>query len=83
LIEGVPLLAVEILSPSDTIEEIDTKITTYLSAGVALIWIIDPHRRTAMIYQPDALPRLVTENDDLTGGDVLPGFAVRFGELFE
>jgi hypothetical protein len=36
-----------------------------------------------MIYQPDALPRLVTENDDLTGGDVLPGFAVRFGELFE
>lgn len=83
LIEGVPELLVEILSPNDTVEQIDEKIDAYLAAGVALIWIIDPRRRTAMIYQPDSQPRLVTENDTLEGGDVLPGFGVRFGELFE
>jgi Uma2 family endonuclease len=83
LIEGVPLLAVEILSPSDTQEEIDTKLTTYLSAGVALVWIINPLRRTATVYCPDALPQFVNEQDDLDGGAVLPGFRIRFGELFE
>lgn len=83
LIEGVPELLVEILSPHDTVDQIDEKIDAYLAAGVGLIWIIDPKRRTAMIYQPNALPRLVTENDDLEGGEVLPGFAVPFGELFE
>lgn len=83
LIEGVPLLAVEILSPSDTQDDIDTKITTYLSAGVRLVWIINPYQRTAMIYQPDALPQLVNESGELDGREVLPGFRVRFGELFE
>jgi Uma2 family endonuclease len=83
LIEGVPELLVEILSPNDTVEQIDEKIDAYLDAGIALVWIIDPRRRTAMIYQPGKQPRLVTENDDLEGGDVLPGFSVRFAELFE
>jgi Uma2 family endonuclease len=83
LIEGVPSLAVEILSPSDTQEEVDTKLTTYLSAGVPLVWIINPLRRTATVYRPDTLPQFVNEQDDLDGGAVLPGFRVRFGELFE
>lgn len=83
LIEGVPFLAVEILSPNDTQEEIDTKIETYLSAGVALVWLINPQQRTATVYQPHALPEFVNANEDLDGGNVLPGFRVRFGELFE
>jgi len=82
LVEGVPRLAVEILSPSDTIDEINEKIDAYLSVGVPLVWIIDPYRRTAMIYRPDAPASLVTEGQELRGEAVLPGFGVMLGDLF-
>src|SRR5438477_7121804 len=45
LIEGVPVLAVEILSPNDTQAEINEKIDDYLAAGVAVVWVSDPHDR--------------------------------------
>ena len=82
LIDGVPLLAVEILSPNDTIDEIHEKVTTYLSAGVALVWIVDPYARTVTIYQPNARPSLVNEGQELRGDPVLSGFRVALGELF-
>jgi Uma2 family endonuclease len=48
-IEGIPTLVVEILSPNDTVEEVNEKIDTYLAAGVPLVWIIDPYRRTVTV----------------------------------
>src|SRR2546423_1455402 len=66
LIDGVPILAVEILSPSDTVEEIDEKVDSYLAAGVALVWVIDPHDRTVTVYRPDVRPQLFNEEQELT-----------------
>src|SRR5947199_9096262 len=34
LIDGVPVLVVEILSPNDTLDQIDEKVDDYLQAGV-------------------------------------------------
>ena len=82
LIEGVPLLAVEILSPSDTVDEINEKLDTYLAAQVSLVWIIDPYRRTAMVYRPHGPARLVTEEQELSGDPILPGFRVTLSDLF-
>jgi len=82
LIDGIPVLAVEILSPSDTIDEINEKIDTYLSVGVPLVWIIDPYRLTATIYRPQQPARLVTEGDELSGETVLAGFRVPLADLF-
>jgi Uma2 family endonuclease len=82
LIDGVPLLAVEILSPSDTIDEINEKIDAYLSAGVPLVWIVDPYRRTVTIYRPQGPAGLVAEGQELSGEPVLPGFRVALAELF-
>jgi Uma2 family endonuclease len=82
LVEGVPLLAVEILSPNDTVDEIDEKIDAYVSAGVPLVWIINPYRRTVSVYRPQARPELVTEDQHLVGDPALPGFRVLLGDLF-
>ncbi len=82
LIDGVPLLAVEILSPNDTIDEINEKIDVYLAVGVPLVWIIDPYRRTAAVYRPGHPARLVTEGQQLSGESVLPGFSVALADLF-
>lgn len=83
LIEGVPLLVVEILSPNDTQEQIDDKVDVYLTAGVALAWVIDPHDRAVLIYRPDAELELVNIRQELSGEPHLPGFRVPVARLFE
>ena len=55
LVDGAPLLAVEILSPSDTHESIVEKTDRYLAAGTAVVWVVDPDRDDTLEC-PDALP---------------------------
>jgi Uma2 family endonuclease len=83
LIDGVPVLAVEILSPNDTVDEINEKIDGYLTAGVPLVWVIDPHRRTVTVYRPGAEPELVNVRQELAAEPHLPGFRVPVARLFE
>lgn len=79
----IPDLAVEILSPSNTAREMRMKVKEYFLAGVRLIWIIDPVKRSAEILTaPDAKTALA-ESDTLDGGDVLPGFRLPLAKLFE
>jgi len=82
LIDGAPVLAVEILSPSDTQEEIDEKLDDYSAAGIPLVWVIDPHDRTVTIYRPDAEPEVVNVRQELSGEPHLPGFRVAVAQLF-
>ncbi len=83
LIEGVPTLIVEIVSPSNRAEDVDEKIAAYLEAGVPLVWQVDPRWRTVTIYRPGDEPTLVNARQELTGSDVLPGFRVPVVRLFE
>ena len=82
LIDGIPVLAVEILSPSDTLEEVNEKTDGYLQAGVSLVWVIDPHHRTVEIFRPKAEPELVNGRQELSGEPELPGFRVPVSQLF-
>jgi Uma2 family endonuclease len=82
LIDGVPVLAVEILSPNDTHDEIHDKVDDYLQAGVPLVWVIDPRDRTVLVYRPGAEPELVNVRQELSGEPHLPGFRVPVAQLF-
>ncbi len=83
LIDGIPTLVVEILSPSDTQQEIDEKIDDYLGAGVPLVWIVDPHDHTVLVYRPGADPELCTGHQELNGDPHLPGLRIPVGQIFE
>ena len=82
LIDGVPILIVEILSPSDTIEEIDEKIDLYQKAGVPVVWVIDSHDRTVAIYRPGMATEVANIRQELTAEPHLPGFRVAEAEVF-
>ncbi len=82
IVEGPPILAVEILSPSDKAEDIADKIHEYLAAGVPLIWYVDPAVRIVISYRQDGRHELFNEHQELTGGDHLPGFSVPVAEIF-
>ncbi len=83
IIDGIPTLAVEVLSPSDTYEDTNDKIDSYLGAGVPVVWILDPRRRTALVYSPEKEPRLFNSQQELPGDPHLPGFLVPVGDLFD
>jgi Uma2 family endonuclease len=76
-----PDLVVEVLSPSNTIGDMFERFSDFFSAGTKLIWLIDPERRFAQIYQPDFSVRKVSEHESLSGDDVLPGFALPLAEI--
>lgn len=83
LIDGVPTLAVEILSPKDTVEDIHDKLALYRLAGVPLVWILDPYSQTVTVHRPDAEPELFNIHRELSGEPHLPGFRVPVARLFE
>jgi len=80
--EVVPLLAVEILSPSDRMGKVMRKVKDYLKNGVSLVWVIDPETRNVTVHRAGKEPYLVEENEELTGEDVLPDFRCRLAEVF-
>lgn len=78
-----PDLALEVISPSDKADDVQTKLIEYLRAGVRLVWFAYTPTKTIWAYRPDGTARVYFETDTLTGEDVLPGFAVPVAELFE
>jgi Uma2 family endonuclease len=80
---GAPDLAVEILSPSNTPAAMHAKVADYLAAGTRRVWVVDPEARTVTVYASLLGPHRLGEEETLGGDDVIPGFEVRVGELFD
>lgn len=78
-----PDLAVEVISPNDKADELETKLTEYLQAQTRLMWVVYIPTRHVWAYRPDGTARLYRETDTLPGEDVLAGFSVPVAELFE
>lgn len=78
-----PDLAIEVLSPRNTRPELEERVADYLAAGGRLVWLVDPRSRTVVVHRPGAAPELMGAGDELTAGDVLPGFRVPVLELFD
>jgi len=83
-LEGAPDLAVEVLSPGNTIEEIDEKIAEYFENGARLVWVISPTQHYVLVYRSAQEPdRLLKSIDSLDGEDVIPGFTLPVADLFQ
>lgn len=79
---GAPVLAIEIISPSNTYGEINRKIAAYLQAGVPVTWVADPVWRTVLAYRPDAPPVLFNADQEIDAEPHLSGFKARVADLF-
>lgn len=80
--ELAPDLVVEVLSPGDRAGETLAKIGDWLQAGARLVWVIDPARRIARVYRQDSTQSTITDQSQLDGEDVLPGFSCELGTIF-
>ena len=80
--DGPPVLAVEILSPSDDIEDITTKVDLYNELGT-VVWVVNPYAETVAVHRPGLKVETFNTDHELSGEPYLPGFRVRVAEFFE
>ena len=80
--EVIPDLAVEVLSPSDSLKELGRKIGEFLENGVPIVWLVDPARQTVTIYRSLTETQQLTLKDTITAEPVLPGFSVPISRFF-
>lgn len=83
LIVGPITLAVEVLSPSDTFENIHRKLACFAQCGVPVTWLVNAYLRTVAVHRPGVPPVTFNEQQELDGGAELPGFRLPVARLFE
>ncbi|MGB8507670.1 MAG: Uma2 family endonuclease [Pyrinomonadaceae bacterium] len=77
-----PDLAVEVVSPGDTFDEVGQKVEDWLTAGASAVWIVNPKLRSVTVYRSLTDAVILSEKDELDGGTVVPGFRCRVSEIF-
>ena len=77
-----PDVAVEVVSPSDRLAEVHVKIAEYFAAGTRLVWLVEPETRMVHVYRSLKVVEVVGTEQELEGGDVLPGFRCEVRRLF-
>ena len=81
--EEVPDLVVEVASPSDSVREVNDKARMWLSYGTRLAWVLHPNRRSVDVHTPGGDVNTLANEDNLNGGEVLPGFECSLSDIFD
>ena len=81
--DWTPALAVEVISRGNTKREMERKLRDYFTAGVRLVWLMYPQTQTVRVYTAVDQFDEFDAAQSLDGGDVLPGFALPIGQLFD
>lgn len=76
-----PDLAVEIVSPNDSLTMVEDKVQVYLSNGTQLVWVINPKLRRVTVHRADGTIAAVRAEGALDGETVLPGFTCALAEI--
>jgi Uma2 family endonuclease len=79
---GGPDLAVEVLSPEDSLRILKKKIFQYFSDGTRLAWVVHPRKRCVTVYHAPTSADILAVDDGLDGEHVVPGFALKISHLF-
>ena len=72
-----PDFIIEVRSESDSLNELQNKMQEWVHKGCRLAWLLDPMEQKAYVYTAQGLVKTIeTFEENLSGGDVLPGFAL-------
>jgi Uma2 family endonuclease len=77
-----PDLVAEVLSPGNGGIELEDKLDEYLVAGIPLVWIVNPDRRTIRVYRNDGTTHLFRGQEVIENEPLLPGFRLSASDVF-
>ncbi len=81
----MPDIAVEVLSPSNTLPELRRKAEVYLRHGATLVWLVNPSEKSVEVWRltdDELTSETVGPAGALSGESVLPGFTLDLSRLF-
>lgn len=81
-LDVAPELIVEVMSPSDRWADVVTKLAEYFAVDVQMVWVVEPQSRQIYVYRSLTDVTILTAEDTLTAGDILPEFAIGVANLF-
>jgi Uma2 family endonuclease len=79
---AAPDLVVEVVSPTDPMFNVLSKLEEYFAAGVREVWHVLSNTEKVYCYSSPTRVRILTRADDLTGDPVVPGFRMPLADLF-
>lgn len=79
---AIPELAIEIISPDQTIKQLENKAKDYLAAGVSRVWVVDPEVINIKVFLPDGSSQVYTD-DTFIVDTLLPGLQITTKQVFE
>ena len=81
-LHAAPDIAIEVLSPGQSMVRFIDKIQFYLLYGVRLVWVIDPESSAIAVLRPNREATVLGRGSKLDGEDVLPGFSLNVDDIF-
>jgi Uma2 family endonuclease len=82
IFRGAPDLAIEVLSPSNRAGEILNKVSEFLDAGTAVVWVVDPAQKIIVVHDQTVTPRVLRVPERLACEELLPNFELDIAALF-
>lgn len=81
-VDGAPALAVEVISPSNSAQDMAKKTQQYLASGCRTVWIVYPSLRLVEVYSQSGT-RQVREPEILQAEDMLQGFSLSLNYILD
>ena len=78
-----PDFVIELLSPSDELEEVKAKMDEYIENGARLGWLLEPRSRRVYVYRPGESVIMIENTGQISGDPELPGFVLKLREIWE
>jgi Uma2 family endonuclease len=78
-----PDLVIEIASSTQARPDLGDKALHWLDRGVQVVWVAGPNQQEIDVWTPGAQePRTLAGQDELTGGDIIPGLSVTVASMW-
>ncbi len=81
--EGVPDLAVEVVSPDDSKRDVVDKVNMWLASGTPVVWVADPRTMTVSVYRPGVPIEVLERGDSIRDEPLLKGFVLALDSIFK
>jgi Uma2 family endonuclease len=76
-----PELAIEIISPGQTFQQMLQKASDYLNGNVLRVWVVDPEAKSVTVFYPDRAP-INYGVDDVITDEIFPELSLEINGLF-
>ena len=78
-----PDFVVELRSETDTLAKLQSKMEEYIENGASLGWLIDAGKRKIYVYRPNVETEVLESPKQISGGELLKGFALKMKDIWD